>query len=127
MPENQLVGKKGLTRVRGHSYEDLIRILEERDIPYRVKLKTRRGNQEYFGKKYFRYSEIEINEKSLAELGDLEDKHSSAALFELKGYFFYAVYKVELEFDMSQLDGPITFRRGHLVEKTLVGYVPRRS
>ena len=112
----------GLTKTDGYAHEDLLRILRKRGIQHKVKLSPTRGRSENSAN-HFRYSEIEVAEKDLEALHDLGARRNrGSSIWILKGYNFHAEYEVGPDFDISQLNGLVMYRKGRLVEMTRVGY-----
>lgn len=99
----------GLTKVDGHSYEEILGLLAENSIrPYRTEA-PRMANG------YFRSSFIRIVGQTLPRhvLGYLHP-HNEIVPCD----FYYAAYRIEKEFDFTKLRGKINFKEGgHLVER----------
>lgn len=101
-----------LTLVEGIGYEGIIKILEENDVDYKTEFTP------YIGGRFFRTSRIRTNatkERIKELLGNAR-----------KGKFHYiichALYEIGEEFDLTTLDGIITFDKGKLKETVYVLY-----
>ena len=108
-----------LTKTRGHSFEDISRLLDESDIVFNVCKEAIPG-----GKKepYFRDSRLEIAESDQREVFDTL---TFPKVFRGNDFFYYALYEPTPEFSFGNYDGKLTFRDGKLVERTIISFQRR--
>ena len=100
-----------LSKISGLSREDIVSRLEQNDIRYELSV------SEYAGT-YFREASVEA--KCTSPTGR---KILGAPDLNRQGcHHFYAYYTIEPGFDLSQLNGKVTFAMGRLVEVTQVRY-----
>jgi len=101
---------EGLILREGRSYEQISKLLDEAKVENSIFLSPGLGN-------YFRDSIISVNsERSKVEsiLGLGGTRRSKF------GFYYYAKYEINPEFDWSSLDGSITFKEGNLVERVKI-------
>lgn len=98
----------GLELVEGKSYEMIVRLLTEKEIPFETILPPRLSST------HFRNSMILVDhsyERRVREaLGQEHRSHTRTRMY-------YANYEIGPEFDLRQLDGSVRFNKGLLVEK----------
>ncbi len=113
---------EGLTFVDGQSKEDIEEKLRNAGIEFNS-LDAKKNSP------YFRRTMINI--RTGYGFNVIKEKLNSRDLIEILGYpeyfrsgsfYYYARYKMEDDFDVSLLDGKLTFKNGFLVESTLVNY-----
>jgi hypothetical protein len=104
-----------LTLANGLSFETIVKKLAEGGVPYEVESHPELGDS---CQPYFRHSRIRV--------GDLDVVRAEDAIGVSHGNrnskFYYAEYEVSPEFDLSKLDGKITFKNGRLVERTVLSF-----
>lgn len=112
---------KGLEKVSGYSFEDVVETLKREGISHRVMSEPHATQQ------YFCESSIGVEEeipslhavyvrraKGLFSSGNVRNCSAGA------GFVCYAGYRITLEFDLSVLDGHPRFSKGLLIEATWV-------
>jgi len=104
-----------LTLVEGLPRELIEKRLKEAQVEYKIMGKWKDP--------YFKSSTIELirigpptrsNEEKISKI--LGSPH----IIRTNSWFYHAGYKIELSFDISNLDGRITFQQGLLVESTRI-------
>lgn len=113
---------ENLTLVEGWSSEAIIEKLEEENIKFNV----------YYNEKFpfFGKTNICIGREWTADLNRREKVNwekiyglfGMPDYFRNESYYYYARYRMEEGFDISKLDGKITFRNGLLVKSTQINF-----
>jgi hypothetical protein len=115
---------EGLTFVKGYSFETLTQKLAAAEIPFEVRLEP----GQHPPNSYFRFSELVIREKFMAEvdekLGLADFKQNKLRGNDLRKYF--GEYALAPNFDISQLNGNLRFNEGRLVEAIRILYQKSR-
>ena len=106
---------EGLELVHGTSFEMIEEALKNAEIEHNVQnypTSGRGGSAPYFRKSLIQIPKKEDSEKQVRKVLGHPDHKSTET------WFYHAEYKVQPDFDLRQLDGQVTFRRGDLVERT---------
>ncbi|MBS3116101.1 hypothetical protein J4421_00740 [Candidatus Woesearchaeota archaeon] len=113
----KVISLEHLKKVRGVSFEDVVSILSQGNIESAICQEPQVTDKQYTNVLYFRDSRIVIFQ------GDAYKVCSLLPRFEtIRGnrFSFKTWYELGPEFDIRQLDGPIVFREGFLVERVTV-------
>ncbi|MBS3050909.1 MAG: hypothetical protein J4400_02060 [Candidatus Aenigmarchaeota archaeon] len=111
------ISTKGLEKVSGYSFEEVHRALTENRIPHEVARRPHRSDS------YFRNSAIVVTEedsrKRRGYFQAIMDMFPDAKASD--NYLYcHASYRPTPEFDFSALNGRPTFKKGLLIEATLI-------
>ncbi len=106
---------KGLTKIKGMSYDEVVSALNEFKIPFDVDEPPKRKDG------FFQSSKLLISEEMFDDVTKALGKPKSTA----GSNAYYAHYKIDKKnFDFSQLDGKISFSKGSILERTMIETVP---
>ncbi len=113
-----------LRKVEGLSFEDIIEAIEREGFKYVVEKGPSPTDLKYHSKGYFRDSQINL---FLDDKIKLYVQLSSywAHIIDRRTFSVRACYDILPDFDMKQINGPIYFMQGKLVERVMVRGVRR--
>src|SRR3989338_1544674 len=100
-------------KVSGYSFEDIIAVLENNAIQYKIHSKPRRQRC------FFHASDIELS--SIADQRKLSSLLRYMPSRAMGVDYYYALYEIPSMEYMRTLDGNIRFKKGKLVEQIRVG------
>ena len=102
---------ENLTKVNGHSYQDILQTMVDNGLYHHVGSDGRQAHSHE--KPFVRKSVIATNRKGYRELAELIGPGKDIG----RGtYRYFAEYQIDEDFDLTRLHGTFTFRKGKVVE-----------